>query len=389
MALGKRDLERILKNPAGKQTMHSHEMGLALRESAKGVLTWQGKYTFEGKQHRIDYGRFPEMPLRKAEDAHADTRQLIIEGIDPKLERNQETVSTVADLCREWLDKYARHNRTRLDIPQREIKADINPSIGHIKLSIMKVRHVNQCLDPIMARGSKPHARKILGLLRQICAWGVRRGYLQDDPTASLKKSEYHAPKPRERYLSGDEIATVWQKLPNLGLSVQVVLATKILLLTGQRRNEITLSEWRHLDLDKGVWLMPKTKNGSDHTIPLSGQVIELFKQLKEYSNGSKYVMPSPKGDKPMSEKVITRAIARKQDDFDIEHWTPHDLRRTAISGMNAIGIMPHVVEMLVNHSLPDMLRVYVHGKQDSELFEMQRDALERWAKCVRGAYNG
>lgn len=388
MALGKKDLEWILKNPKGKQTMHSHELGLSLRESAKGVLTWQGKYTFEGKQYRVDYGRYPEMPLRKAEDAHAETRQLVAEGIDPKLERNQETVSTVKELCREWMDKYAAHHRTRLDIPEREIKADINPSIGHIKLSILKVRHINQCLDPIMARGSKPHARKVLGLLRQICAWGVRRGYLQSDPTANLKKSEYHAPKPRERYLTGEEIALVWNKLPTLGLSVQVVLATKILLLTGQRRSEVTLSEWRHLDLEKGTWLIPNTKNGKDHMIPLSNHVIELFKELQHFADGSKYVMPSPKGDKPMSEKVITRAIARKQDNFGIEHWTPHDLRRTAITGMNSIGVMPHVVELLVNHSLPEMLRVYVQGKQQSELFEMQRDALEQWSNYVEGMVN-
>ncbi|MHA2937716.1 tyrosine-type recombinase/integrase [Vibrio sp. RC27] len=388
MALGKRDLERIIKTPTGQQTMHSHEMGLSLRESAKAVLTWQGKYTFEGKQYRIDYGRYPEMSLRKAEDAHAETRQFVLEGIDPKLERNQEAVNTVNDLCREWMAKYAAHHRTRLDIPDREIKADISPSIGHIKLSILKVRHINQCLDPITARGSHPHARKILGLLRQICSWGVRRGYLANDPTANLKKSEYHAPKPRERCLSLDEIAIVWRKLPELGLSKQVVLATKILLLTGQRRNEITLSEWQHIDFINGTWLMPNTKNGKDHTIPLSNQVIELFRQLKEYANGSKYVMPSPKGDKPMSEKVITRAIARKQADFNIEHWTPHDLRRTVITGMNAIGVMPHIVELLVNHSLPEMLRVYLQGKQQNELFEMQRDALGQWSNHVEAICN-
>ncbi|BEU02939.1 integrase [Agarivorans sp. OAG1] len=384
MAIGKRELDKVLINPAGKQVMHNHELGLSLRESAKGVLTWQGKYSFEGKQYRVDYGHYPQMSLRKAEDAHAETRHLVAEGIDPKLERQQEVVITVKDLCREWMAKYAAHHRKRLAIPEREIKADINPSIGHIKLSILKVRHINQCIDQIMARGSKAHARKILGLLRQICAWGVRRGYLKNDPTASLRKSECYTPKPRERYLNREEIALVWKKLPELGLSVQVVLATKILLLTGQRRSEITLSKWQHLDLESGSWFIPETKNGKPHKIPLSKQVISLFEELKEYSNNSQYVMPSPKGDGPMSEKVITRAIARKQSHFGIEHWTPHDLRRTAISGMNGIGVMPHIVELLVNHSLPEMLRVYVQGKQDSELFEMQRDALEQWSNHIQ-----
>lgn len=61
-------------------------------------------------------------------------------------------------------------------------------------------------------------------------------------------------------------------------------------------------------------------------------------------------------GDAPMEEKSLTRAAARNQ--CGLEHWTPHDLRRTAATHMNRFGINFIWVEKVLNHKLQGMLKV-------------------------------
>lgn len=99
--------------------------------------------------------------------------------------------------------------------------------------------------------------------------------------------------------------------------------------------------------------------------MPLSDLAIELLRELKneqaEQKRDSAYVFPTAHskrfGDAPMEEKSLTRAAARNQ--CGLEHWTPHDLRRTAATHMNRLGINFIWVEKVLNHKLQGMLKVY------------------------------
>ncbi|GLP94713.1 tyrosine-type recombinase/integrase [Paraferrimonas sedimenticola] len=397
MALCKRDIEQIKANPSGKERAHKHTKGLYLRETKAGVLSWLCRYSFEGKQYKLTLNKLSEMSIRQAEDRHQDILDMLAEGLDPKSEQEGENPRTVKELCDSWYSLDAQLNRKRPEIAKESIDLLIVPVIGHIKLNILKKRHVNMMTDACIKRGAGGQAKKALGLFRQICLWAFQRSILSFNPTADINKSRLGGKSsPRERTLKDEEISVVWNTIGNLGLSKQVEIGVKILIATGQRRGEITRCEWSEVRFDSAEWYIPKekSKNGKEHLVPLSPLVIELFKELKRFSNGSAFVMPGAshrrsQADGHMTEKAITRAIARKQCEFlldgkAIEKWVAHDLRRTAMSRMAGIGVGLHIIELIANHRLPDMLRVYVTGVQEDELFEMQRRALNQWAEHLK-----
>ena len=70
---------------------------------------------------------------------------------------------------------------------------------------------------------------------------------------------------------------------------------------------------------------------------------------------------------------------------FDIEDFTPHDLRRTAASNMTSIGIPRLVVSKILNHVESGVTAVYDRHSYDIE----KREALNAWAdrlmEIVRG----
>ena len=108
--------------------------------------------------------------------------------------------------------------------PQRVIARDIQPIVGKEPISqINKRLLVTKVLDPILHRGSKVQANKTLSLLKQILDYGVDRGLLQENCLQSTKRKNVGgAERPRERFLSIDELKTVFGKLSSLDLSLQV-----------------------------------------------------------------------------------------------------------------------------------------------------------------------
>ena len=172
------------------------------------------------------------------------------------------------------------------------------------------------------------------------------------------------------------------------GLSGSIGIISRLLLLTGQRRNEVAEMRWQDVDLERRVWTLPReaAKNDKAHEIPLSPMVMEIMQSIPIFvgqeeapapagKKGSHapakgtLVFPAQRGGtgaasgfsnaKRQMDKLILTADreAEKKRGGDPEqiqplaNWTLHDLRRTAASGMARLGFQPHVVEKVLNHS--------------------------------------
>ena len=105
--------------------------------------------------------------------------------------------------------------------------------------------------------------------------------------------------------------------------------------------------KWEHLDIAASIWTLPKQETKSDrrHEVPLSPLAIDIVERLPR--EGA-YVF-STTGTTPVS--GFSKAKVRLDTLLDIADWRLHDLRRTAASGMAEIGIQPHVIEKVLNHS--------------------------------------
>jgi integrase len=156
----------------------------------------------------------------------------------------------------------------------------------------------------------------------------------------------------------------------------------KLLVLTGQRRNEVAGMFWREVDLDARLWTLPaaRAKNSVEHSIPLSDQTVEILKVLPRIA-GSDFVF-TINGRNPIRG---ADAIKRRLDALTAPNtppWVLHDIRRTVASGMARLGINLPVIEKLLNHvsgTFAGIVGVY----QRHSFADEKRAAMQTWARHV------
>jgi integrase len=89
----------------------------------------------------------------------------------------------------------------------------------------------------------------------------------------------------------------------------------------------------------------------------------------------------------PIEPNAIAQAVRKKLQIFD-EPWTPHDLRRTAATGMSGLGVLPHIIEATLNHV--SGFRAGVAGVYNRNQFEPEkRRALDIWAAHIADVLAG
>jgi integrase len=173
----------------------------------------------------------------------------------------------------------------------------------------------------------------------------------------------------------------------------------QMLILTGQRRNEVAKMTWDELDLEKRVWVIPdkRAKNGRPHWVPLSDAAFEVLQELPRINGKSGYVFTTDgvhpiSGWGRMKHRVdnLMQEIAREEcgAEVAIAHWTLHDLRRTLAAGMQRLSIQVAVTEKILNHtsgSFAGIVGVY----QVHDYAEEKEAALQAWGRFVTGLIGG
>jgi integrase len=121
------------------------------------------------------------------------------------------------------------------------------------------------------------------------------------------------------------------------------------MLLTACRRGEASAALWRDVDLDAGTWTLPRTKNGTEHVIPLSRQAIDLLRSLRPTEvDPDNPVLASHAGKTLNDWEGATRRV---QVASGTANWHRHDLRRTAATMMGMLGTIPDIIEAALNHA--------------------------------------
>jgi integrase len=165
------------------------------------------------------------------------------------------------------------------------------------------------------------------------------------------------------------------------------------LALTGARRSEITGLRWSEIqdvrpDLPHAQMQIElpgsRTKNGKPHIIPLSPSAFAILKQLPRI--GDSDLVFTTNGRNPVTDFVG----AKRQLDglIKIPAWRTHDLRRTAATGLQRLGINLQVIEAVLGHvggSRSGIVGVYQRHSFDAE----KRTALEAWAREVERIVDG
>ena len=171
--------------------------------------------------------------------------------------------------------------------------------------------------------------------------WGMKEGLVLTNPVINTNK---RSERPRDRVLNYAELRSVWNALED----DQYGTIVKLLMLTGQRLNEIAGLRWSEVHFDRNLISLPgaRTKNGRPHNIPMSTTVHALLK-AQPRREGRDLIFGRREG--PFS------GFSRRKAELDkrtaIEPWVIHDIRRSVATRMAERGVLPHVVEALLNHA--------------------------------------
>lgn len=355
--------------------------GFGVRVTPRGTKSWVFVYHHLGRARRMTLGTYPGIGLAEAHVRLAEARKRLEKGADPGsalvAERQAErTAETVSELVAEYLDKHASKKRSGAE-DARIMNKDVLPAWGRRKAKDITRRDVIALLDSIVERGAPIQANRTLAAVRKMFNWAISRDLVPANPcrlvNAPAKENR------RDRVLSPSEIADLWHGLDTVRMSETIRLTLKLQLVTAQRKGEVIGAEWTEFDLGEKVWTIPpeKSKNGMAHRIPLSSLALDLLDSIKANAADSRWLCPSPRGDKPVTGPAVDHALRNNRDTLKLSDVTPHDLRRSAASHMTSMGISRLVVGKILNHIEPGVTSVYDRHSYDQE----KRQALEAWGR--------
>jgi integrase len=156
----------------------------------------------------------------------------------------------------------------------------------------------------------------------------------------------------------------------------------KLMLITGQRRDEV--AGMRHAELKDGVWTLPvaRTKNKREHVVPLPQLALDILAEVKSPSKEFVFSTTGKTAASGFSRAKHKLDGLMKEDLPKLEDWRLHDLRRTAASGMARVGVNLPVIEKTLNHvsgSFGGIVGVY----QRHSFHDEKKQALEVWSKFL------
>lgn len=315
--------------------------GLYLRVRATGRKTWVIRRRVAGAWHVETLGDWPALTALNARRRA---------GAAPVPRAALTVRDAIGDFYRTVIEASYREPAAMLPYLQRDLK----PLHGRRLDAVTR----GDLAELIRAKAAAtPNAgAKLLAVTKGLYRWALVGGLVEVDPTVGLtaKTLRMAAPEPRERVLSDDELRDLFA-LPEEPYGRLLVFA----LLTATRIGEAIAFEPGQL---RGtVWTIPETKNGRPHSLPLSPAAWAL----------------ATAGWPKRSYEGLHAYFRLKGIP-----WRPHDLRRTAATRMREAGVSVEVVEAVLNHAPPRLLRTY----QRPDMMPAMREALHRLQTAVAAA---
>ena len=348
--------------------------GFGLRISGGGSRQWVVQYRNAlGQTKRESLGRVGLLSATEARRAAGERLARAKLGEDPHAERAKERARaaiTFGHGIEPYLAAVTPNLRpASLSEAARYMRVVWKP-LHRTPLHAVDRKQVAARLAEI-ARDAGPYAaNRARAALSAHFAWLIGTGAADMNPVVGVPKP---APEERRaRILTEDEIKAVLGACRDDDFGRIV----RLLLLTGQRRDEVAGMAWAEIDLVGAVWKLPaeRVKNGLPHDVPLSGAALGLLTEAPRLE-GRTLVFGQGEG----GFQGFSRAKAAHDKRSGVTGWRLHDLRRTAATGMNEIGVLPHVVEAVLNHISSH--RAGVAGIYNRAIYATEkRIALDMWA---------
>ena len=383
--------------------------GLKVTPAGRKVYLYRYRLAAPGQAAKtqpitLTIGRHGDLTPDQARSRATELAGKVAVGVDPRAEERRERIEAEVKARREtdlafdrkadqWLDHYEHEKELRpSSVSQAKlvVRNHLKPALKSKPLPEIGKPEIQSIIDAIPVR-QKAMRRAVFAYASIMFGWAASGGYIDRNPLQDMNKPP--APKARERVLSDEELAAVWRAAAELPKPFGPFY--RLLILTGQRRDEVATLGWADLDRAAATWTIPaeRAKNGRAHIVPLTSQVIAELDALAGSLQWprSGFVLTTT-GRSPISgfskakaalDDLITAAGGDRMAD-----WRVHDLRRTLATGLQRLGVRFEVTEAVLNHisgSKGGVAGIY----QRHDWKDEKRAALIAWASHVERLLSG
>ncbi len=359
--------------------------GLFVEVWDSGTKTWHYRYSINGKQERLVIGRYPDLSLKEARQVRDESASLVAKGISPKQNKNKVTSILFSDYGERYLNEVIKKERKDPYNMILCLNNDIYPMMGSIPLDQVSIEDIRRTIWRKKEQGYDAAANQVRGLLKRMFDYAMTLGLVPFNPVLAIPSRHIHKAKPRDRYLSTNEIRTYYTTLLNSRIYRPRKLGLLLSLLTLVRKSELLKAKWEYIDFDKRIWLIPETKADSatghsrEMVVYMSDQVIEIFRELKTIAGDEPYVFVGRQSGTHISHNAFNTAQKAALALTDLPPFTVHDLRRTASTHLNEQGFHSDAIEACLNHTMRGVRGVYNKAKYEKERI----DIMEKWSNYI------
>jgi integrase len=379
--------------------------GFGLRVAASGAMAWVVMTRIKGRQVRKtlpgrpyleaveDNGRrgkrlagFGLAEARQlagaVKDAAREGRDLLAEmQAEQDAGRKQEeakrkAVKTFGDLVKDYCLREIPHLSRGWEV-ESTIDRELLPNWGDRELAEIGKVDVREITNAVLDAGKPAAANKLFEIIRRLFNWAIKQGNYGVDHSPCDRMDPPAKKVERDRVLTDDEIRALWAAGEALGYPFGPFF--QLLLLLGQRLNEVAGMQWSEIDWKESVWTIPveRCKSKRPHLVPLSSSAVAILQSLPRFAGPHAFTTTA--GKRPIS--GFHKAKERLDQLGGIEaHYRIHDLRRTVRTRLAKLGVVEVVAERVINHAPRGLSRIYDQWGYLPE----KRAALEAWAGMLR-----
>lgn len=381
-------------------------MGVRVTDKGKRSFFLLARFPPSTNPTRRVLGEYPALELAAARDKARDWLALLDKGIDPKRQMETERQareteeSDKKDRAFETvLDRFIKIRRRdglrRVQDDEWDFNRDCLPKWRGKPVDEITMADILDVVEGIRDRGAERQALNMAQKIGTFLNWCADEELIIASPYRPKRiASAIGKKKSRSRKLTDDEIRAFWVAIHDMGPVERDVY--KLLLLTGQRLNDIARMSWSEVDIAKAKLTIPaeRFKSERDHTLPLTPQVLEILDGVKRWKNCPWVFSLNGRTPITMGGKVKVRLDAKMlvalqeltgDKKTKLVHWINHDIRRTVRTRLSELDIMDEVAEAVIGHVPSKLNRTYNH----SERLRVKLDALTRWEGSLEELVEG
>lgn len=371
-----------LKNlkPKTKLYRMADSHGLTIEVNPNGSKLWRHRYRYNNKATMISLGSYPMVSLLDARQVRDNNKQLLKQGVNPKQAKSSSSwvKPTFSDMFAKWIDnnKDEWSPKTTKQATQRANNY-LMPTLRNLPIEDIMPPHMRNLLLKIQDKGKLDMLHKVKGIANGVFKYSVGMGVISVNPVRDLPNDIFKK-KPVKHYSTitdPKEIGLFLNKLEEYRGSYEVKAALRMASHIFLRPNELSGLLWSEIDFeDKLIRIVPeRMKMNRMHLVPISKQVLTMFKELRKYNTGSMYVFPTPRDvNKPITPDSLRNAIRKLGIEKD--EFTTHSFRSMASTRLNELDFKGEVIEMQLAHAEGNKIRgAYNHAEYLPERKKMMQ----------------